>query len=267
MNEYVEIKKELRKLRNNKNSNLVIARPYKTIKQNIIWFLSMTNETTNHIDMAKILNLKPDGIKKAFSSIMKSSYALQFISKELINNRNIYTNTIPVGINIFQFVKNINKTVDKTIREKPIYFVERLKNLNIEIPYDAGFHCIVHFLQRAGSRGLTDYELLESFGVTTNHELLDPGIMKHGLTFINREFKNWNVSYLVNMYDIRIINDKTYHFLTQGFDLHPRVFTIIAKGTFEPQIKMEGKTVNSTTQVHDKKTSLSVEYYNKRKVG
>lgn len=249
---------ELVKLRNGKKESSVIARPYKGHKHNIIWFLSLTNEETGHKEMGKILGLSGKQIKGPMEKVMKSSYALQYISKEKIGNRNSYINSIPENTDINNFVKETNKTIDTSLVEKEPSFIENLQSLNIKTPYKHGFHCMIYFLQNAGNRGLTKEELLESFGIDDEHLKINPDILDHGKRYIKYDLKNWKNSKLIEMFSSRKINNKIYYFLTQGFDLDPLLFTTIAKGTFIPELEMQGKTKCSTTQIHDRKTSLAI---------
>lgn len=68
---------------------------------------SLTNEKTSNVEMAEIMNLRPDGVKSNMRKIMKSSFAKQYITKHKKGNRNIYTNSISKDINVEEFVKKL----------------------------------------------------------------------------------------------------------------------------------------------------------------
>ncbi len=256
---------ELAKLRNGNEQNEVIAKYFKYAKQNIIWFFSLSKDPVGHKELKNILDFKYYTIKNALRKIMKSEFALQYIKKELINNQNIYTNTIPVDMDIEWFVKEVNKTIDMDLVESKIGFAKRIQNLNITLPYEHGFPCVIHYLQRAGERGLSFDELVESFGWNDELENIDPGLKKHGLGFLKNEFGRWKASALRIMHSTRIVNNKKYYFLTQGFDLDMVIFRQIPKGTFKLEEDMKGKTVRSTTQVWDKKSALTIINNDKQK--
>lgn len=270
MIKHVKVLSELAKLRNGNKQNQVIAKYYKHAKQNIIWFFSLSKEPVTHTELEKILDFKYYTIKNALRKIMKSEYALNYIKKEKINNQNVYTNSIPVDVDVIQFIKEVNRTIDMSKVESTIGFAKRLQNLNVQLPYEHGFPCVIHFLQQAGKKGETFDELIESFGWNETLENLDPGLKKHGLSFLKNEFGRWRSSILKTMHSTKIVNDKKYYFLNQGFDLDMVIFREIPKGTYKLEEDMKGKTARSTTQVWDKKTSLTVindSKKSKRKVG
>ncbi len=261
MSDYQKVKSELAKLRNGKKVSSVVVRPYKQHKQNIIWLLSLTKHEVDHIGMAKQLGLSGNQVKNMMLKITKSSHALKYIKKykkKSSGKKNFYMSIIPEHTDINQFVNDVNKTIDMSIVEKNPTFTERLLSLKINIPYEHGFHCLISFLQNAGSRGLTKKELLNSFEINEKHIELEPDILEHGESFIKCDIANWRKSILTQMISTRIFNNETYYFLTQGFDLDPKLFTALSYGNFTPENYMNGKSKCSTTQLHDKKTSICI---------